>query len=407
MTNWIPIFKTGKHTNSAGNEKDWSEADLDNIVAKFSPQIGAPLVIGHPKDNAPAYGWVEGLKRVGQMLYYKPMQVVEEFKEMINKGLFKKRSISLYPDGTLRHIGYLGAMPPAIKGLPDHTFMGEEDAATYEFSDNYKMSSIGNIFQRLREWIIEKYGTDTADRVISNWEIEDLKRQMEEPSETPLYTENNRKEEQTMPSFMEKLKALLKAEGVEVDVPAKSFSEEDVKKMVNDAVKKANAEFTEAANKKETEFSERETALKKKEDALKSEAAATKKKAVADFCEDLQKQGKLLPAMDKLGMGITEFMNQIAGIETVIEFSEGDKKVNQTPLEFMQAFLTALPKQIEFGEVAKRSTDAGTGSAGEKLTTLTTKKMQENKKLSYSQAFAEVQKENPELSAEYAEELKG
>ncbi|RJQ22024.1 MAG: hypothetical protein C4560_03085 [Nitrospiraceae bacterium] len=410
MKDWIPIFKTGTHTDSAGNTKDWTEQDLDNIVQKFSPQIGAPLVIGHPKDNAPAYGWVEGLKRVGQMLYYKPMQVIEEFKEMINKGLFKKRSISLYPDGTLRHIGYLGAMPPAVKGLPDHTFMAEEDAATYEFSE-YRMTMLGGMFQRLRDFLIEKFGTEAADRIVSAYEIDELKRDDSVTNDNLMPAYSGKGKEDITMSFIDKLKNLMKSEGMDVsDIPAgKSFTEAEVKEMVTQAVQKATADFTEATKKKETEFSEKETALKQREDALKKQETESKKKAVTEFCEDLKKQGKLIPAMDNLGMGLTEFMHQIATIETTIEFGEGADKKKQTPLEFMQDFLTALPKQIEFGEVAKRSTDTAPagGNAGEKIEALVQQRMKENKELNYTQAFAEVQKEYPELTAEYAEEMRG
>jgi hypothetical protein len=53
---------------------------------------------------------------------------------MVKRGLFKKRSISLYPDLTLRHIGFLGAMPPAIKGLADIKFR-ERGQTTVSFSD--------------------------------------------------------------------------------------------------------------------------------------------------------------------------------------------------------------------------------------------------------------------------------
>lgn len=120
---WFAIFKTGKHTDSAGNTREWTEADLDVIVAKYDPQKHeAPIVIGHPASNAPAFGWIEKLKRVGDTLYAYPKQLAQEFVEMVNKGLFKKRSISLYPDGTLRHVGFLGAQPPAVKGLPDVQF---------------------------------------------------------------------------------------------------------------------------------------------------------------------------------------------------------------------------------------------------------------------------------------------
>lgn len=96
---WIPVFKTGTHTDSSGNEKTWTDADLDKIAASYHPAgHEAPVVIGHPKDNGPAWGWVEGLKREGDILYAKFKDLVPEFVDMVRKGLFKKRSISLYPD---------------------------------------------------------------------------------------------------------------------------------------------------------------------------------------------------------------------------------------------------------------------------------------------------------------------
>jgi len=132
---WIEIFKTGKHTDSAGKEKEWTEEDLDRIVAKYDPSISeAPIVIGHPKDNAPAFGWVEDLKREGKILYAKLKDLVPEFVDMVRRGLFKKRSISLHPDLTIRHIGFLGAMPPVIKGLEDISFV-EREEITINFSD--------------------------------------------------------------------------------------------------------------------------------------------------------------------------------------------------------------------------------------------------------------------------------
>jgi hypothetical protein len=127
------IFKTGKHTDSNGNTKEWTQADLDFIVKTYDPvKHEAPIVIGHPENNAPAYGWIEKLERVGDILYAYPKQVAKEFVEMVKKGMFKKRSISLYPDGSLRHVGFLGAAPPAVKGLPEVEFK-EKEARIYEY----------------------------------------------------------------------------------------------------------------------------------------------------------------------------------------------------------------------------------------------------------------------------------
>ena len=132
---WIQVFRTGKHIDASGQEKEWGKGDLDRIVNSYNPQgHEAPVVIGHPEENAPAYGWVEALKREGEVLYAKLKNLVPEFVDMVKRGLFKKRSISLYPDLTLRHIGFLGAMPPAIKGLADIKFR-ERGQTTVSFSD--------------------------------------------------------------------------------------------------------------------------------------------------------------------------------------------------------------------------------------------------------------------------------
>ena len=134
---WIETFKTGTHTDNQGQNRTVTAADLDRMVTNYnSAHHEAPLVIGHPKNNAPAYGWVEALKRIGKTLYFKARQVVPEFAEMVKSGLFKKRSVSIYPDGTLKHIGFLGAMPPAVKGLRDIADFSDEASNCLCFEEN-------------------------------------------------------------------------------------------------------------------------------------------------------------------------------------------------------------------------------------------------------------------------------
>ncbi len=120
---WIEIFKTGTWTDSNGVVRHWTEEDLEKIVARYDPRRHeAPVVIGHPTHDAPAWGWVEKLRRDGGVLLAKLRDLVPEFVDWVKKGLYKKRSISLYPDFTLRHVGFLGAMPPAVKGLRNVRF---------------------------------------------------------------------------------------------------------------------------------------------------------------------------------------------------------------------------------------------------------------------------------------------
>lgn len=130
MYKWFEIFRTGSHTDSAGRTKEWTEADLDKIADSYDPaKHEAPIVIGHPENDSPAYGWISKLKRHGDRLLALPGSLIPQFVEQLKSGLFKKRSIALNADNTLKHVGFLGAAAPAVKGLKDAEF---ENAAPTE-----------------------------------------------------------------------------------------------------------------------------------------------------------------------------------------------------------------------------------------------------------------------------------
>ena len=135
---WIEVFEGGIQTDSYGRTELFDEKKLDYAVKTYNPKHHeAPLCIGHPEHNTPAYGWTEGLKRDGLKLLAKFKQVPEEISNAIYSGLWKKRSISFYPDGSVRHIGFLGAQPPAVKGLIDIKFKEkEEQYVTFSQSNN-------------------------------------------------------------------------------------------------------------------------------------------------------------------------------------------------------------------------------------------------------------------------------
>ncbi len=129
---WIEIFKSGNHTDSAGRERNFSDEDISVIAEKYNQSIAtdksgeAPVVLGHPTDNTPAYGWVERLARRGNILLAKLKNLSPELIEKVRQGAFRKVSISLFPDLMLRHIGLLGAATPAVKGLKNISFAAGE-----------------------------------------------------------------------------------------------------------------------------------------------------------------------------------------------------------------------------------------------------------------------------------------
>ena len=61
------IFKTGTHTSDKGITKTYTEEDSNFIASNYNPQEHeAPIVVGHPVDNSPSFGWIESLKGSGR-----------------------------------------------------------------------------------------------------------------------------------------------------------------------------------------------------------------------------------------------------------------------------------------------------------------------------------------------------
>lgn len=127
----IEIFRAGQHTDDTGTVHHFSQADVVGMVASYDPALReAPLTVGHPAHNLPAYGWVKGLglNEAGRLVMA-THQVQPQFAEMVASHAFKKRSASFYPPTHsnnpkpghwyLRHVAFLGAQPPAIAGLAD------------------------------------------------------------------------------------------------------------------------------------------------------------------------------------------------------------------------------------------------------------------------------------------------
>ncbi|AGW12835.1 hypothetical protein [Megalodesulfovibrio gigas] len=139
----LTIFRSGTHTAMDGQELHFSDADLTATAAAYDPaKHEAPLVIGHPATDAPAYGWVKSLTvhpgQSGLELGATSGPVAPEFAGAVNTGFYKKISASFYPPHAksnpvpgvyyLRHVGFLGAQPPAVKGLPPPPAFADSDA---------------------------------------------------------------------------------------------------------------------------------------------------------------------------------------------------------------------------------------------------------------------------------------
>jgi hypothetical protein len=416
---FVPIFQGGKQTDSQGNEHDGDEL-IDKAVESFSPEYHEPpVVVGHPKDNSPAFGWVESVKKVAKklkdgttisVLMAKFKDVVPEFASAVQQGLFKKRSASFYPDGRLRHVGFLGGMPPAVKGLADLKFSADDKAIEFEEPLNFMvggwgMDRVASLFRNLRDFFIEKFSLEDADKVIPSYNIDDIHdeagrmslAELPQTAGEPLYSEGGINMPKTFTE--EELQAQLKAEK---DRLTAEFAEKEKKATeAIEAAKTQDANLAKMLDEARRAGEEKASALFAEQRRKDNEAA--KKREVAELISSSVKTGKILPAWAK--MGLARFMESLSS-ETAIEFGEGESKATKTPYEFFKCLMAELPKTVSFGEFASRDKNVGgAGSAGAQLESLTRAKM-EAKNIDYMTAFNEVQIQNRQLVAEYEQEMK-
>lgn len=342
MPNEIEIFASGTHTSSNGVTLNISNSDLDAIAQSYSPQtFEAPAVVGHPRDNSPAYGWVESVRRQGGKLLAKLAQVDPEFEESVKAGRFKKISASFYsPDSSanpkpgnyyLRHVGFLGGMAPAVKGLKSVAF-AEVEAGVIDFCD---CDSDQMLWRNLREWLIDEYDMETADRII------------------PSYSMNRAPQSDRM-DYLEKRVAMLEnsmTQFLNPDIQDKLAVVGDrVMTLLNNynyTEEEMPPEDTSALLQSDTEQNRR---IQQLEEELAAQKAVARKEKISNFVEGLVRSGKLLP-VEKTE--IVEFMCSLS--EEELDFSESGKL--QSQFQWMQNFLNKRPKLVEFREVVKDSDD--------------------------------------------------
>jgi len=318
----IQIFKSGKHVAMSGAALSFSDADLAATAAAYDPdKHEAPLVVGHPTHDAPAYGWVKSLA-FAEGLDAEPHQVDPAFAEMVERGAFKKISASFYaPDSPsnpvpgvyyLRHVGLLGAQPPAVKGLRNPSFADAEQGVV-EFSEWDDVDN-ASLWRSLREWILGKFGQDEADKVVPGYTVKNLEQSAQDElkkaaadvaAPSPAYAEQLPKGETMSDADKARLAAL---------------------EIENAALKAKGAVFAEAENKRAS-------------DARHAEHVA--------FADGLVSKGKLLPVLKEVAVATLDFMD---GQETVVEFGEGDAR--KPLVDAFKGLLQAMPKQVDFGESA-------------------------------------------------------
>jgi len=130
LDGWFDIFRSGTHTDAHGRDATWTPADLAGIVADYAGADPAPVVLGHPETDAPAMGWVRGLRVMGDRLQARIERLDPGFREAVEAGRYAPRSVALAPTPAgwrLRHLGFLGAQNPAVEGLAPSQFSARAD----------------------------------------------------------------------------------------------------------------------------------------------------------------------------------------------------------------------------------------------------------------------------------------
>lgn len=313
------IFRAGRHTPMSGSPITFGDAELQAVAAAYDPAVHeAPIVVGHPKTDAPAYGWVESVAVKDGHLVATPHQVDATFGELVDAGRFKKVSASFYrPDSPgnptpgsyyLRHVGFLGAQPPAVKGLRAIEF-GEADAdAVVEFADWHApiaFAVIGRFAGRIRDWLIAEKGIEVADDIVSSWEVDELKRIAIEsepaPSPSPAFAEPTPTEETQM-----------------TDTGAARAAE--LERLAADLATR------------EAAFAERERTARTAEDAA--------------FVTRINTEGRLPTGLKDAAVAL---FAELSDGDTV-EFGEAGAKTS--PRQLLRDLLGALPPPVTTGEIA-------------------------------------------------------
>lgn len=142
----LQCFAAGLHTSSDGRIAKYSETDLMQMANSYDPhKRSAPLVLGHPDSDAPAYGEARALIAVGPSLFC-IADVSDGLQALVRNGNYKNISASFFqPDSPanpakgshyLKHVGFLGAVQPAVKGMQPLAFAADIFDAEQESRDS-------------------------------------------------------------------------------------------------------------------------------------------------------------------------------------------------------------------------------------------------------------------------------
>jgi hypothetical protein len=369
----VEVFKAGVYPQGSFGAKE-----LQELAESYDANVHeAPLTVGHTSDykdsKVPAFGWVKKVFTVGGVV-----KVVAEFTEelahLIKTGHYKKVSVGLYkPDDPtnptpgkwhLHHVAFLGAAPPAVKGLESIAFtealveMEEVEAVTSEMNTADTFESIQQSFATCLSEIEDALKNPDIDEIKCRDRINTSlsTAYADIAATTALHFAFLEKSE----SIMEKMKNKA-AEMVERLLNHNTTKESDT--MDEKALKAAQdalAEQQASLDRDKAQFAEQ----KRQEAEAKATAEAAAKKqhneqVLAAFREDCVKANLPVNKMEEQGVFRLAAQMLDAG---QVEFSETDKRpafeVFRSLTTLFAPVATEPSKEAEFSTGAVEMADA-------------------------------------------------
>lgn len=334
----IEIFRAGTHIGQDGKRYVFSDADVTAIAAAYDPaKFSAPVVIGHPKSEDPAYGWADAVRvRDDGVMEADVDKINPAFAELVDNGSYKKVSAAFYPADHpnnptpgqlhLRHIGFLGAAAPGVQGLAPVAFAdGDDDGLiTFALGEEFRplvwlARSLGRVMRRHRDQIIAEDGVEAADKQMPEYEIE---------SAVEAATRLDQAIEQRPGG------GVRFAEGDPVIEPSSSDAS-------GAAARQAELD------RREADVAAREQVVADRDAQASADAREARVAEDAAFADGLIDGGRLPPGHRAAVLGFCEAL----GDADMIAFSEGEEA--RDPRKAFQDFMTAnLGVSIRFDEIA-------------------------------------------------------
>jgi hypothetical protein len=131
----LEIFRAGKHRDSNGTDREFTESDLAQIAQTYDPVIYRAPILKNHDETQPNVGLISGVAKLGDRLFALPYKVDEAFAQQVNQGRYPAVSVALYHPNDpsnpkpgnwgLRHLGF--PQIPAVKGMKAPSFAENPD----------------------------------------------------------------------------------------------------------------------------------------------------------------------------------------------------------------------------------------------------------------------------------------